>query len=441
MVSLNILDKKLYKRKMLAHLIAWIKTEHILLITGSRQVGKTSLLYLLIQHLVESGANKQNIFYFDLEDFDLLEVCNQGPQHLENFLVSQGMNSEEQTWLFIDEIQYLDNPSNFLKLLHDHHKNIKTFCSGSSTLDIKRKFQDSLVGRKIVFELFPLSFSEFLLFQNQESLVTYFQNYKIINFLNNQKVEAPINIMLKNLNQYFNEYIQFGGYPAITKISEYEMKATLLNELYQTYVRKDINQLFTISNVTSFNTMVRLLAFQIGQLVNLKEIATSISINRQAVQNNLFILENTFILKMLQPFFTNKRNELIKMPKIYFHDTGLRNQIVKNLNSPEHRNDAGALVENFVFQQLHHSFRSNQALKFWRSQNKNEVDFIIESDQIIPIEVKYKSFNSPQIPQGIRFFIEKYDCKHAFVITKDYFEQIRKNDCTINFIPVPIFNY
>ena len=436
MTLLNILELKLYKRDLLKQLIPWLSTDHVLLITGSRQVGKTSLLYLLIQHLVKSGTEKQYIYYLDLEDFDLLGICNEGPQSLKQYLAANGADLENNIYLFIDEIQYLDNPSNFLKLLHDHNKNIKIFCSGSSTLDIKRKFKDSLAGRKIIFELFSLSFKEFLIFNQQESLVDFIKQYKIENILNNNRLETPINIIMNDIRQYFNEYIQFGGYPAITKIQIHDMKITLLNELYQTYIRKDINQLFSIENISVFNNLVRLLALQIGQLVNLKEIAGNISTSRQTIQNYIFVLENTFILKMLQPFFTNKRKELIKMPKIFFHDLGMRNQVVKNTKQLTLRSDIGSMIENFVFQQLNHNLTVNQELKFWRTQNMNEVDFIIESDHLLPIEVKFKSFNSPLIPQGIRFFIQRYECRNALVITKDYFNRINKDGCNIIFLPV-----
>jgi len=421
-------------------IIPWLEKNQILLITGSRQVGKTSLLFLLMQYLIKNGKKKNHIYYFDLEDFELLEICNKGAKYFVQYLNNIMGNFESKIYIFIDEIQYLDNPSNFLKLLFDHHKNLKLICSGSSTLDIRRKFKDSLVGRKLTFELFPLSFDEYLLFKQEHQLINVLKKYNLNNLLQGKKVSELPSIFTNKLEIYFDDFVRFGGYPAGVLESNQKKKNILLNEIYQTYVRKDINQIFTIENVSAFNNLVKLLGFQTGQLVNLKELATTISVSWKTVENYLFILENSFILKRVFPFFSNKRKELTKMPKIFFNDSGLRNQIIKNNNSLEYRNDAGSLVENFVFQLLYRNLEVNDELKFWRTQNKNEVDFVIESKDVIPIEVKYKSFKSIMIPQGIRFFLQQYPCKTAFVVTKNFVSETQIKNCRIIFLPAYLLN-
>ncbi|MCI0495885.1 ATP-binding protein, partial [candidate division KSB1 bacterium] len=437
----QILKLPIQQRAILSKITAWFETDHILLITGSRQVGKTYTLFLIIQWLVKNRINQNKIYYFDFEDFELLEICNKGPRSFIQYLKTLGETFDERIFVCFDEIQYLDNPTNFLKLLHDHYKKIKIFCSGSSTLDIRRKFQDSLVGRKLIFELYSLSFEEFLSFNGQESLINILKQYDMRHVITCGKIEELPSILTNDLVRYFDEHIRFGGYPASVLNKSHDHKAILLNEIYQTYVRKDINQLFTIENISAFNNLIRLLGFQIGELINLNELAASISSGWKTVENYLLILENTFILKRVFPFFSNKRKELTKMPKVFFHDLGLRNQLIKNSNPLDLRNDSGHLVENFVFQQLYRNLKVNEDIKFWRSQNKNEVDFIVEAEEIIPIEVKYKVFRHPQIPQGIRFFIQQYPCKIAFVVTKNFLGTTENDGCKIYFIPVYLFNY
>jgi predicted AAA+ superfamily ATPase len=431
---------RLYERKALARLLEWMDSDEILVITGSRQVGKTSLLFLLIQHLLENSVSKDHIFYFDLEDFEILDLCNQGVKQFVDYLHALGADFNTRVYVFIDEIQYLDNPTNFLKLLHDHHKNIKTVCSGSSSLDNKRKFKDSLVGRKLAFELYPLSFEEYALFRNKPYLQQNIQQYSLRRFLEGEKPEKPLPIVLSELQSLFDEYVMFGGLPAIALINEHNKKNILLNEIYQTYIRKDINQMFTIENISAFNRLTSLLGFQIGQMVNIQELSTAVSSARQTVQNYLFILESTFILRLLYPFYTNKRKEIVKMPKVYFHDIGLRNQLIKSVQPLHQRTDAGAIVENFSFSQIVAGQKVQEAVKFWRSQNGNEVDFIIESNNIVPVEVKYRSFIQPQIPNGIRFFVQKYASKNAFVVTKDYYACVRDKDCNVFFVPASLFS-
>ncbi|NOZ62087.1 MAG: ATP-binding protein [Calditrichaeota bacterium] len=440
MMDINqIINLQLYPRDLSSEIAEWMGTDHILLITGSRQVGKTSLLYLLIQMLVKKGVQKERIYYFDLEDFSLLETFNEGRLSFERYLRALGENFERRIYVFIDEIQYMSNPTNFLKLVHDRYKNIKIICSGSSTLDIQRKFKDSLVGRKLVFELFPLSFTEFLSFKQQNKLLNILREYKITDWSAAQKLPDILPIFKQELVYFFDEYNRFGGYPAGVLEEDYNRKIVLINEIYQSYVRKDIKQLFAIENLPAFNKLIKLIGFQIGQLINVKELAASASAGWRTMEKYLFILENTFIIKLVPPFFANKRKEIVKMPKVFFHDNGLRNQIVKNLNPLESRADAGQLVENFIFQQLYRKLRVTDDLKFWRTLSKNEVDFVIESDEIVPIKVKYRTFHSPMAPKGMQTFIQKYNSKKAFVITKNYIGESTKQGCRIIFLPAYLF--
>jgi predicted AAA+ superfamily ATPase len=260
-------------------------------------------------------------------------------------------------------------------------------------------------------------------------------NYSLGSILAGREVEEIVSLFKKELDGQFDEYIRFGGYPEGVKEESYENKAVLLNEIHRTYIQRDINQMFTIENVSAFNKLIQLIALQIGNLVNLKELATNLGVAWRTVETYLFILENTFILKRLNPFHSNKRKELSKMPKVYFHDTGLMNQMVKNSNPLEIRADAGALVENYLFQHLYRNLKIDEDLKFWRSQNGNEVDFVIESNGVIPIEVKYSLLKEARVPQGIRFFLQKYPSKNAVVVTRDFLGQREVNGCKVSFLP------
>jgi predicted AAA+ superfamily ATPase len=418
----EIMQLQLYPREITESIWKWMDDPRIIVLVGSRQVGKTSVLYLLIKQLIEQGVNKESIFYFDLEDFDLLNLFNSGVRDFLLYLEAQGMKPGQRYYVFVDEIQYMDDPNNFLKLIADHHRNLKFICSGSSTLEVRRKFKDSLAGRKVVFEVPTLSFREYLIFKGEEALLKALGTEKKTDeeyhlFLHERKL--PLEIYKKQIYAHYEEYVVYGGYPAVAKEKERNKKLQLLQDIYESYVRKDINQLFTVENLTAFNNLVRLMALQIGNLVNLHEVTTSLSISRPTVEKYLFVLENTFILKLISPFFANKRKEVVKMPKVYFHDTGMRNQVIRNFQSLSMRPDAGALIENSIFSSLNnHLF--NQDLKFWRTKNGNEVDFVIEGEQIIPVEVKYTTIDSPRLPSGISSFIREYRPGMAYVVTKDF---------------------
>jgi len=439
---------RLFHREILNSIWEWMDDPRIIVLVGSRQVGKTSILYLLIKQLMERGIKTGSVFYFDLEDFELLNIFNSGVRDFLRYLEVQGMDSDESTYIFVDEVQYMDDPSSFLKLMADHHRNLKFICSGSSTLEVRRKFTDSLAGRKVVFEIPTLSFREYLAFKGEGTLLraigagngspTSQQNAKTGLPLLEDLVEPPLEIYRKRLQAHYEESVIYGGYPAVVLENQRERKLRLLRDIYESYVRKDINQLFTVENLTAFNDLVRLMALQIGNLVNLHEVTNGLSISRPTVEKYLFVLESTFILKRVSPFFANKRKEVVKMPKVYYHDTGMRNQVVRNFQSLPVRSDAGALIENSVFRALSNRLSIVQDLKFWRMKNGGEVDFIVEGEQLTPIEVKYTAMKSPRLPSGIRSFIREYKPESAYVVTRDYFGKLEIDNGTDNGAAIPV---
>ncbi len=421
----DILKILLIERDIFSKIIKWIAKKEAVILIGSRQVGKSSLLYLLIQHLVQKiKINPKDIFYFDLERLDNLELLNNGVNSLTDFINEQSPGGNKK-YLFIDEIQYLDNPSNLLKILVDHYSNqIKIFATGSSALNIKKKFKDSLVGRKITFEIYSLNFKEYLMFKNEKKINNIIKHYIFPDFL------KPISNISHNkiLNNYI-EYAIFGGYPAVVLLDEYSEKKRYLDDIYTSYIRKDINALFSLENTTAFNKILKVLALNIGNLINIQTVSREIGIARQTVERYFFILESTYICRFIQPYYTNKRKEIVKMPKVYFYDTGLRNRIINDFRKTEDRIDAGALIENTVFKNILKIVENKENIKFWRMKYGVEVDFIIDEEGIIPIEVKFKEIDT--VSAGISSFLKSYKIKKAFIANKKIFKKIK----TANFFP------
>ena len=203
----------LYKREIEAEIKKYLNTDDIIVLHGARQVGKTHILYYFKEQLEKE--NKQ-VFYMDLEDSRYVAILDLGVESFINLLAEEGLLDEsgkknasnEKLYVFIDEIQYLKHPSSFLKLISDHHKNIKLIISGSSSFEIKNKFSDSLVGRTVNFEIFSLSFEEFLLFKGYP--------FKKGVVFTQKKIDE--------LKKLFKEYVLFGGYPKIVLTREKEKK-------------------------------------------------------------------------------------------------------------------------------------------------------------------------------------------------------------------------
>ena len=376
------MEEKIYKRKITDEIIKYLDSKEIIVIYGSRQVGKTSLLKYLIKNYL-----KKNVFYFDLEMPNLLDLCNQGAETVFKYLIQKGAEENQKIFLLIDEIQYMGDPTKFLKIMHDHYPNIKLLVSGSSTFEIKKKFKESLAGRTVNFEVYPLSFEEFLIFKEK--------NYQI-----SKENTAILNAELIELAE---EYIRFGGYPKIVLEHSEDKKQVFLSQIISAYIRKDIRDIGNIRNLSAFNKLIEVLASQSGQLLNVLEISNTLKINRETVLEYLDLLENTFIIKRITPFHKNLRSELSKNPKIFFLDTGMMHLLwLKEFPKVV----LGNVFETFVFLEL---LKSNKKINFWRTTNNQEIDFIIKNKEIYAIEVKYNFQNSNN--HSLKFFSEKYKCK------------------------------
>ncbi|MBU4481821.1 ATP-binding protein [Patescibacteria group bacterium] len=415
-------------RAITSDIIKQIDNDLVLILIGARQSGKTYILKLLTEY-IKKRYSENKILYFDLEKPDILDNFLDYKMIL-NFLSAQGVEKDKMNFILLDEFQKMPAPTKTLKIIHDHYPFLKIIATGSSSLDIYKKLrEESMVGRKRVFTVFPLSFEEYLSF-------TEFDDYEIFKRILKKDID-PSAIKQKFISSS-EECAVWGAYPKVVLSNSYEEKRQELAEIYQSYLNKDVIGFLNAEDAVSVNKLVSLLSVQIGNLFNQNEIAKIADVSRYVLAKYLFVLDNTFIIKQLLPFYTNKQKEVVKMPKIYFIDTGLRNFAVKNFNSLTMRQDAGSLMENFVFLELLKGKKITDELRFWRTPHRVEVDFIIlgEANKIIPVEVKYKSFSKSTIPSGLKAFINIYSPKQAFVLTKDFYAVSKYNKCEIYFLPV-----
>jgi len=394
MISWNLtkMPQKIHKRQIISKILKWLPEKEAIILYGARQVGKTYILYWLRNYLQNQ---KKQVYYLDLENRNYLNLLNQGVGSLEKLLLEQGFNFKKKVFVLIDEIQYLENPTNFIKLICDHYENIKLIVSGSSTFEMRKKFEKSLVGRVITFEIFGLSFEEFLKFKK------YQKGAK----------QVLTKIKEQELKDLFAEFTIYGSYPRVALINDRQKKEQYLWQIINTYLKKDIRDLAEIKEIEKFNKLLEILASQSGQLLNIEELANTCHLAKQTVQNYLFVLENTFVIKLVQPFFRNLRSELFKTPKIYFYDSGLAHLLWLKIISPE---VLGEIFETAVFSELVKKF--NKAfIYFWRTKDKKEIDFILKNkNEILPIEVKvnFASFSK----RHISYFLKKYNLQKYFCV-------------------------
>lgn len=345
----------MFARKILDKIKPFLTTNDILLFYWARQVGKTSLM-----RYIQDNYFKDNSVFFDLEKPKNLELLNKDPDiFVEYIKLNYSWKETEKIVVFVDEVQYLNNPTSFLKYIYDNYSNIKFIISWSSTLEIRWKLKDSLAWRMLKFDILPLSFEEFLIFKWKENLSNIIWN------------EIKFENINEELRFFYEEYTKFWWYPKIVLADDIEVKKEYLKQIYETYIQKDIKDIWKIREVEKFNKTLNLLANQSWNLINLTEFSNTIWINLITLNEWIFLLENTFVIKLVKPFSTNLRGELTKMPKVFFIDNWLRNFCDDNFELSWNS------FENSFFEYVNNAYKAKN-INFYRTQDKKEIDFILD---------------------------------------------------------------
>ena len=413
-----------YPRKIYKILSENIKNSKIVILTGARQVGKTTLMKMLYEQV-----NKKTKAIFI--DMDLISNQEIG-ENLENFinhLIFNGYNEKlKRFYVFIDEFQRAPKLAMILKNIYDHYSNIKVFASGSSSLSIKNKIKESLAGRKFVFEIYPLDFEEFLEFKQDAQAKKYFNNIV--------KVKGANIALPAKLNKLLEEFLIFGGYPEVILSSNPEKKKQILKSIFDLYIEKDVMMFLGVEKVWAYKKIIQLLAVNNGQIINYNNLAQEAGVHNKTIRSYLSLLEDTYLIQILSPFFSNKQKEITKSPKIYFLDNGARNYFLNNFNVLEKRTDKGGVFENYVLQEIVKNNIKNYNIKFWRTKEKQEVDFIFEKRNIlIPIAVKIKSYGKTDDHRNVLTFLTDYKQQKGYILSKNFNQIIQKHNKKIHFIP------
>lgn len=363
-----LIESKLFKGK-------------IIILYGARQVGRTTII-----------KNIQNKFpdislYLNCDEPDIRELLTDTTSTKLRSIIG---NKE---LILIDEAQRVKNIGLTLKLFADEMKNVQVIATGSSSFELSNTINEPLTGRKYVFTLMPVSFKE--LIDTSGWIET---------------------------NRLLEERIIYGMYPEI--ISKPDEKRTLLKEITQSYLFKDILSFESIRKPEQIEKLLMILAAQIGNEVSYNELANTLNIDKDTVSKYIDILEKAFIIFRLNPFSRNIRTEISKMRKIYFYDTGIRNALISNFNLLERRNDKGTLWENFLIsEKLKLNLINDIDVKqyFWRTSQQQEVDYIEEIEgKIYAYEFTFSEKQKKQIPKT---FLRNYKPESEMIVNRNNYSE------------------
>ena len=386
------------KRNLEKTISKYSKSPEIIAVVGPRQSGKTTM----VNHLMKGLKNAASISF---ENQSILRLFEESPDDFIKIYV-QG-----NKYLFIDEFQYSKNGGKILKYIFDTQNNnsnakqrTKIIISGSSSIDLSVRAIKYLVGRILVFNLYPFNFQEFLLAKDANYLRIYKKYKKQIGKFRDIKLEisAPVH---QKLLRYYEEYLLFGGYPRIVLENNYEAKKELLTNIYNTYFLREVKDILGLIDDYKLDNLIKGLALQIGNLIDFKELSRLSGYSYPSLKKYLNFLEKTYITKFVKPFYQNKRTEIVKNPKNYFFDTGLRNSIVDDFRKLDKRTDKGALMENGLTQEF---IKKNYRFNFWRDKKKNEVDFILCLSDKKTIAIESKAYLTTHKIKSIDIFRKKY---------------------------------
>ncbi|KKR80785.1 MAG: hypothetical protein UU73_C0002G0102 [Candidatus Daviesbacteria bacterium GW2011_GWA1_41_61] len=406
------------KRKILAKLEEHLLSDQMTFLIGPRQVGKTYLMRILKEKLEDRGE-KTIWLNLDSEE-DAAKLTSQ----ITLLSYIELMVGKEKAFVFIDEIQRKSNAGLFLKGIYDMNLPYKFIISGSGSLELKAKIPESMAGRKQLFVINPVSFEEFVNFKTD-----YHYEDRLDNFFALEK---------RKTEQLLSEYLVFGGYPRVVLAQTASLKQSQMQEIYRSYIDRDIHDLLRLEKPDALTNLLKILAAQIGSLVSITELSSTLGLDEKTIKIYLSYLEQTFIIKKVTPYYKNTRKEITKAPIYYFLDLGLRNWLLGLLGLPQIPSPlSGHLFENMIFNILRAQLESTPTqIHFWRTRDQAEVDFVLVWGlDVTPIEAKYSSIEKTSITRSYRSFLTKYTPKNGYFIHLGEEKKVSIGGTTVNFIP------
>lgn len=421
----------------------------ILALIGPRQVGKTTLLYQLINEILTSSINQKNILFISLDDPYLnISINNLGnifEIYSKNILKESLSDTKEKLFFFLDEIQTIKNWEYMVKRWYDLGYKIKFVITGSSSINITEGSSEALVGRIYPQIVFPLKFIEYLRFKQndiaellktnnkkmREALKQSLSNKNSVFFYNAIAEQSKLLVPYRdNILIYLNQYLIKGGYPELVNTDDLIVASQYIGTYLYLTIYKDILRMKKIQDSKALENLFAILCKESSKLTTKVTLSNTLDLKKETLRKYIEALKTTFLISEAEYFSESRTKRVRKEKKIFINDIGIRNysssvfdeQILTN------NTEMGKIVETVIADHTRRLRFNLEATPFppifyWR-EKKYEVDFVINPfNTPIPIEVKYKEDIKLSDLDGLREFNNKFDSPFSLVITKNILEK------------------
>lgn len=390
-------------------LIKSIKIQEVTIIVGVRRAGKSTFMYQMVEKLLEKGVLPEQILFINFEDIRFDE------DSLEDIyaLYRTNLNPDKKAYIFFDEIHKKEKWEAWIRRHYDLKTNCKFVVSGSCSYLLKKEYATLLTGRNLTFEVYPLSFKEFLSFKELKIDIA-----KAVKGILTEKER----FLLLNA---FNEYLSQGGFPKVVFQAK-EFKTKLLDQYYSDILFKDIINRYNL-NSRKVSDFSKYLMTNITEIISLRNVRNVLGLSYEAIKDYLSHAHDAFLFFTLDHFSYSFKEQKSRAPKVYCIDNGLRNAV-----SFKFSKDEGKLAENIVFIDLK---RKNSDFYYWKSNKEKEVDFVIKNNNqsLTAINVTYTNeIPLREISSLIEFKKEHNKTKELIILTKN----LEKKENEIMYIPL-----
>lgn len=399
----------LQERSIVNEIKPLFNRKEVLAIAGVRRSGKTSLIYLMIKELLKKVKARQ-VLYINLDDPTFKETdLDKIYEAYEELMLPTG-----KRYLFFDEVQNIQNWEKWVKKIYDSLKNTKIIVSGSNSSLLKTEYSKYLVGRNLTYELFPLSFQEFL----------EFKGIKI-------RTESELLASKPKIKHHLDEYLKYGGFPEIALEENKDMKYTLLKEYFNAILARDILTRYEIKERKKLEQLAIYILTNISNMTSAKSLSKIIDLNIRTVQEYFHHLEDVYLIFFINHYSYSLKAQYTYPRKAFCVDTGLRGAVSFRFSE-----DIGRLIENLVYLNL----RKKGEIYYWKDVS-SEVDFVVKvGTKILQLIQVCYDIDDPKIKKreikGLLNAMKYFNLKKGIIITWDYegLDKIEKK--AVEYIPL-----